>query len=123
MKGKKMVKENKYKKIQIEMVKRLDELILQKKLTRAEVERKANLGNGTIRNWIVSYPAIDKFFRVAEVLGVSMEYLLYGKITEKDKRNFQLKEIKEIIEKLDDVNLQIAYDLIKGCEKRNEKEK
>ena len=88
MKGKKMVKENKYKKIQIEMVKRLDELILQKKLTRAEVERKANLGNGTIRNWIVSYPAIDKFFRVAEVLGVSMEYLLYGKITEKDKRNF-----------------------------------
>ena len=52
-----------------------------------------------------------------------MEYLLYGKLTEKDKRVFQIREIKEIIEKLDDVNLQIAYDLIKGCEKRNEKEK
>ena len=90
----------KSKKIQIEMVKRLDELILQKKLTRAEVERKANLGNGTIRNWIVSYPAIDKFYRVAQVLEVSMEYLLYGKITEKDKRIFQIREIKEIIEKL-----------------------
>jgi toxin-antitoxin system, antitoxin component, xre family len=113
----------KSKKIQIEMVKRLDELILQKKLTRAEVERKANLGNGTIRNWIVSYPAIDKFYRVAQVLEVSMEYLLYGKLTEKDKRVFQIREIKEIIEKIDDVNLQIAYDLIKGCEKRNEKEK
>jgi hypothetical protein len=62
MKGKKMDKE-KSKKIQIEMVKRLDELILQKNLTRAKVERKANLGNGTIRNWIVSYPAIDKFYR------------------------------------------------------------
>lgn len=37
MKGKKMDKE-KSKKIQIEMVKRLDELILQKNLTRAEVE-------------------------------------------------------------------------------------
>lgn len=122
MKGKKMDKE-KSKKIQIEMVKRLDELILQKNLTRAEVERKANLGNGTIRNWIVSYPAIDKFYRVAQVLEVSMEYLLYGKLTEKDKRVFQIREIKEIIEKLDDVNLQIAYDLIKGCEKRNEKEK
>lgn len=84
---------------------------------------KANLGNGTIRNWIVSYPAIDKFYRVAQVLEVSMEYLLYGKLTEKDKRVFQIREIKEIIEKLDDVNLQIAYDLIKGCEKRNEKEK
>lgn len=113
----------KSKKIQIEMVKRLDELILQKNLTRAEVERKANLGNGTIRNWIISYPAIDKFYRVAQVLEVSMEYLLYGKLTEKDKRVFQIREIKEIIEKLDDVNLQIAYDLIKGCEKRNEKEK
>ena len=89
----------KSKKIQIEMVKRLDELILQKKLTRAEVERKANLGNGTIRNWIVSYPAIDKFYRVAQVLEVSMEYLLYGKLTEKDKRVFQIREIKEIIEK------------------------
>lgn len=122
MKGKKMDKE-KSKKIQIEMVKRLDELILQKNLTRAEVERKANLGNGTIRNWIVSYPAIDKFYRVAQVLEVSMEYLLYGKLTEKDKRVFQIREIKEIIEKLNDVNLQIAYDLIKGCEKRNEKEK
>ena len=122
MKGKKMDKE-KSKKIQIEMVKRLDELILQKNLTRAEVERKANLGNGTIRNWIVSYPAIDKFYRVAQVLEVSMEYLIYGKLTEKDKRVFQIREIKEIIEKLDDVNLQIAYDLIKGCEKRNEKEK
>ena len=122
MKGKKMDKE-KSKKIQIEMVKRLDELILQKNLTRAEVERKANLGNGTIRNWIVSYPAIDKFYRVAQVLEVSMEYLLYGKLTEKDKRVFQIREIKEIIEKLNDVNLQIAYDLIKGCKKRNEKEK
>ena len=99
MKGNKMDKEN-TKKIQLEMVKRLDELILQKKITRAEVERKANLGNGTIRNWIVSFPAIDKFYRVAQVLEVSMEYLLYGKLTEKDKRVFQIREIKEIIEKL-----------------------
>ena len=56
----------KSKKIQIEMVKRLDELILQKKLTRAEVERKANLGNGTriANQFIVEVDIKNKRFLV-----------------------------------------------------------
>ncbi|WP_207645714.1 helix-turn-helix domain-containing protein [Peptostreptococcus sp. D1] len=44
----------------------------------AEIERKSNLGNGTIRRWADSIPSADKLYRVSKVLGVSIEYLLSG---------------------------------------------
>lgn len=47
-------------------------------LSIAELERKANLGNGTIRRWVDSIPSADKLYRVAKILGVSIEYLING---------------------------------------------
>lgn len=44
----------------------------------AEIERKSDLGNGTIRRWADSIPSADKLYRVSKVLGVSIEYLISG---------------------------------------------
>ena len=107
------------KEIQNKMLERLDDLIKEKNLTRAEVERLADLGNRTLRNWGDSFPAIDKFYRVSRILGVSMNYLLYGEITEIDVRTLRIKEINTIIEKLDDETLSNVYNFIKIYEERN----
>lgn len=44
-----------------------------------EVERKADVAYGTIRNIRLGHmPTSDKLFRIAGVLGVSIQYLLSG---------------------------------------------
>lgn len=49
-------------------------------MTIAEVERKADIGNGSIRRWKKSVPSADKLYRVSKLLGTTMEDLLgYGK--------------------------------------------
>ena len=58
----------------------IKELCNQKGITVAELERKANLGNGTIRRWGVAYPSLDKAMTVANILNVEIEYLYTGKI-------------------------------------------
>lgn len=42
----------------------------------AELERRAELSNGTIKKWRESVPSVTKAFNVARALGVSVEYLL-----------------------------------------------
>lgn len=44
----------------------------------AELERKSNLGNGTIRRWSDSIPSADKLYKVSKILGVSIDYLISG---------------------------------------------
>lgn len=42
----------------------------------AALERKAGLGNGTIKKWNESMPSIDKLIAVANALGVSVGFIL-----------------------------------------------
>ena len=42
----------------------------------AALERKAGLGNGTIKKWNESMPSIDKLMAVANALGVSVGFIL-----------------------------------------------
>lgn len=44
--------------------------------TLASLERELGLGNGTIRRWDNTLPSADKLLKVAELLGVSVDYLL-----------------------------------------------
>ena len=53
-------------------------LAAQQGMTVAEVERKADIGNGVAARWNKSTPTADKLQKVAKVLGTSMEYLLLG---------------------------------------------
>ncbi len=64
----------------------------------SELERKADLGNGTIRRWDKSYPSLDKAIRVSEVLEVPIIYLYDG--TESPCEQTQMLARK--IEKLDE---------------------
>lgn len=43
-----------------------------------KLEKELGFGNGTIYKWDKSSPAVDKLKRVAEYLGVSTDFLLYG---------------------------------------------
>jgi hypothetical protein len=45
----------------------------------ANIERKLNFGNGTIKRWNTSSPSIDKVVLVANFLNVSIDYLCTGK--------------------------------------------
>jgi len=48
---------------------RIKNLADEKGLSIAEVERKSDLGNGSIRRWDESIPTADKLHRVAKFLG------------------------------------------------------
>ncbi|CAL7890868.1 helix-turn-helix domain-containing protein [Fusobacterium necrophorum] len=84
------------KEIGAAILSRVDSLLLEKNMTRAELERKADLGNGTLRNWANSMPSIDKVQRVARVLNVTLDYLYHG--ADNDEIRLLARDIKELDE-------------------------
>lgn len=88
------------------MLQIIQELCTKRGLTIAELERKAGLGNGTIRRWGESYPSVDKAMRVAKVLNVSVEYLYNG--TENNIPNAAARKMGE----LDKDEIKAVNDLI-----------
>lgn len=69
--------------IYMSIYERVKQLCEMKGITIAELERKADLGNGSVRRWDKSIPSADKLQRTSIILGTSMEYLLNG--TEKSE--------------------------------------
>ena len=65
--------------MEFNLYKNIQTLCEDRKITIAEVERKANISNGSVRRWADSYPSIDKVARVAEVLNTTLEFIYYGK--------------------------------------------
>lgn len=60
------------------MLERIQELCQRRNISIAELERRANFGNGTIRRWGSAYPSVDKVAKVAALLNTSIEYLYRG---------------------------------------------
>lgn len=58
------------------MFSKIVELCLVQNITIAELERLSGFGNGTIYRWKTSKPGADKLKKVADCLGVSVDYLL-----------------------------------------------
>lgn len=54
----------------------IKELATAKGMTIAELERKLNLSQGSIRKWDTTNPGIDKVQSVADFFGVSIDELL-----------------------------------------------
>lgn len=86
---------------------RVDNLIKEKKMTRAELERKLDFSAGSLRNWNKSTPSGDKIQKVADYFDVSTDYLLgrtdkrnYYDLTEKDKHDIAL-QAEKLLEGLD----------------------
>lgn len=85
---------------------RVDTLISEKKMTRAELERKLDFSAGSIRNWNKSMPSVDKIQKVADFFDVSADFLLgrtdkrrYYDLTEKDEKSI-VEELEEMIKDL-----------------------
>ena len=78
----------------MEFAKTLKALIRQKATTTGEIAREINVSPKTINDWLTGRTPrdLDAVRRCAEVLGVSVHYLLYG---EEDRRSL----IDEILEK------------------------
>lgn len=58
------------------LLERIKLVVEEKSMTISELERRANLGNSSIRKWETTNPKTDKLQSVADVLGVSMDWLL-----------------------------------------------
>ncbi|EAD4381151.1 helix-turn-helix transcriptional regulator [Listeria monocytogenes] len=81
------------------IVKRIRILASDKKITIAELERKLNLANSSIRKWDERTPGIDKVQKVADYFHVPIDYLVGGK-----DRLFEMKMYEEIANTSDDPN-------------------
>lgn len=100
----------------MDILERVKELCYRQGLTVAELERKADLGNGSVRRWNTSIPAADKLQRAAIILGTSMDYLLTGKEPEEDSETLllardansltkeQLEVVKNVIDEFKKTN-------------------
>lgn len=94
----------------MDILERVKDLCSNQGMSIAELERKADLGNGSVRRWDTSIPAADKLQRAAKTLGTTMDYLLTGKEPEENSETLllareansltqeQLHVVKNIIE-------------------------
>ncbi|WP_392887155.1 helix-turn-helix domain-containing protein [Eubacterium limosum] len=62
--------------------KKINELSVQKGISVKALEKKLHFGNGTISRWKTAEPGADKLRKVANYLGVSVDYLLSNNPTE-----------------------------------------
>lgn len=89
------------------LLERVDSLINEKKMSRAELERRLDLSQGSIRNWSKKTPGIDKLQKVADYFDVSTDYLLgrtekrrYYDLTDKEKKDIAI-QAEQLLEGLD----------------------
>lgn len=57
------------------IVERIKTLFAESHITIASLERRLNLGNGTIGRWNTASPTVERLGRVADYFGVSLDYL------------------------------------------------
>ena len=76
-------------------------------MTISELERKTDLGNGTISRWDTRTPGVDKLNKVANFFDVSTDYLLgrtdkrrYYDLTDKEQNDIML-QAEQLLEGLD----------------------
>lgn len=55
---------------------KIQTVAMEKGLSIAEVERRANIGNGTISKWKTSSPSVDNLNKVAKALDVDINNLM-----------------------------------------------
>ncbi len=96
------------------LLNRVKEQLAIKGITVAELERRCNLGNGTLRNWAKSYPSADKLQRVAKELGTTMDYLLTG-----NSENMQSKIIAREAASLTESQITLIRKMIKEFNENN----
>lgn len=96
----------------------IQSLLNDRNMSVSELERKADLGNGTIRRWSESMPSIDKVAKVASVFNVSLEYLYNGDNSINSKSRVLARSFEKLSEnEIDSVNALIQHYINKKGEK------
>ena len=101
----------------IELIKRIDEILSEKGISRKEFAKELNIQPNTMGNWKTnnSMPPADTIVRIADALNVSIDWLLTGK--EFHYVNNQIdfnEEQKFIINRLESIrdNVNLDVDLL-----------
>ena len=77
-----------------DMVKRIDSLLEERGLLRADLIKACELSESALRRWLSgSCPASDSLYKVAKYLNTTMEYLLDGKIELKEQSSLSAYKI------------------------------
>ena len=97
-------------------------------LEQKEVAYKANISLRNIENYLrenASIPAADKAVKIAQVLGVSVEYLVTGKDAKQKTTQYppEAKTVAEITAQLKEKNRKMAVAIIKSMKKQEDEEK
>ena len=58
------------------ILEKIESLCKSRGITIAKLEKECGIGNGTIARWDKSFPRTDNLKKVADFLGVSIEFLL-----------------------------------------------
>ena len=61
---------------------RIEDLCKQKGTNVSKLERDCGLANATIRRWKESSPSVDKLAKVADCLGVTIDYLVGRQVSQ-----------------------------------------
>jgi len=90
-----------------------------------ELAAKSGINKGTIDHWLSAknkIPTVDKGVKIAQVLGVSVEYLVTGEDSPKtiQKSSNLSRHIAQLSEKLDDKKKAFILDFIKWLSLRED---
>lgn len=96
----------------------------------AELERKAGVPSGTMRNMGQGHmPSMDKVRRIANTLGVSVDYIVNGE--EETKKEPEVKNVKTsdstrefftLVASLSDQNMEALFDYLRYLVGKQERE-
>jgi len=97
-------------------------------LEQKEVAYKANISLRNIENYLrenASIPAADKAVKIAQALGVSVEYLVTGKDAKQKTTQYppEAKTVAEITAQMEKKNRRMAVAIIKSMKKQEDEEK
>lgn len=111
------------------LVDRIRVLANERGMSLPDLEIAIGLGNGTISRWKNSSPNTDKLTKVADYLGVSVDFLLGRELTTKDEKDIQ-KKLNKIMaeiqnkedsplyyngEEIDEVSLELLADALESA--------
>ena len=98
------------------LYKNIYELVKSKGITIRQLERDANLSNGSIRRWNNTIPNIENVQKVAKVLGVSIDFLTNDIDWDKTLYVKELSKMEsdliDLLRLLDDKKQEDIFDII-----------
>lgn len=59
------------------LLKTIETICKERGISIAKLEKESGLGNATVRGWDVSTPSVGTISKVADYLGVTIDYLLH----------------------------------------------